>query len=250
MKELRQPVELNYRDQFGFYEDFQHYVTAQNGWTSGVTAVGGESVAVGSSGFGGTVVLTTGATAANEANITRTNKNFLFGNDLPLIFETNLSWTEASTNKLNFFAGFTSITGTGSMLQSGNAGPSTNFSGCGIYKKGNTNTWSVITSIGTVQTLTDSDTSKIPGAGVRNVLRIEILPVTATQIDVTFYLNGQQLRDQSSRNLPIRHQMVTFTGAAAMGCGVFAVAGAAASEAVTVDYVGAWQKRLATPITP
>lgn len=252
MRALRQPIELDYRDQFGFFDDFFVYTDAAV-WTKTLNGAG-TSVST-TSGLGGVVTLTTGATLNNEAAITRTNQNWLFGDDTPLIMETQLSWTESSTNKVGFFAGFSSLAsgfaaGSG-MLQNSAAGLLASFTGCGIYKIAGTAQWGVITSVGAVQTLTLTDTSKIPGnAGVRNVLRIEVYPVTSTQIDVIFLLNGQQFRDTSARGLPIRHQMISFTGAAAMGPTVEMQAGAASSEVLSIDYIGAWQKRVKNPIIP
>src|SRR5205814_68921 len=121
-----------------------------------------------------------------------------------------------------------------------NAGPKASFNGFGIYKVGNTNLWACVTSKGAAQTITQSQT--IAGGALQQSLRIEGQPLDAATMEISFFVNGQQLLDVNNR--PIKH-LVTYTAFAQLAAGVSVAAGAAASEVVSVDYVAAYQQRAA-----
>jgi hypothetical protein len=224
---------------FGFFDDFLWYISPHL-WTSFNTGSGGASVAVGASAFGGTAVLTTGATANNEAAIATTNSPFAPGDDKPLLFETLLQFTEAASNKANLFAGFSDSVGATGQMQAASAGPKANFNGFGIYKVGNTNVWACITSKGAAQTLTPSQAAA--GGAAQQTLRVEAQTIDAANMEISFFVNGQQLLDVNNR--PIKH-VVNYTSFAALQAGVYVAAGAAASEVVNVDYAAAYQQRAA-----
>ena len=80
MKILDLPQGIKERRLFGLFDDFLWYISPHL-WSSFNTGTGGASVAPGSSAFGGTAVLTTGATANNEAAIATTNSPFSPGDD-------------------------------------------------------------------------------------------------------------------------------------------------------------------------
>lgn len=239
MKILDLPQTIKERRLFGLFDDFLWYLSPHL-WTSFNTGSGGASVAVGAAAFGGTVVLTTGATANNEAAIATTNAIFAPGDDRPLLFETLLQYAEAATNKANIFTGFSDGVGATGQMQSGNAGPKANFNGFGIYKVGNTNVWACISSKGTAQTLTPSQATA--GGTAQQTLRIEGQTLDAASVEISFFVNGQQLLDVNNR--PIKH-IVNYTSFAALQAGVYVAAGAASSEVVNVDYVAAFQQRAA-----
>jgi hypothetical protein len=239
MKLLDLPQGMKERRLFGFFDDFLWYLSPHL-WTSFNTGAGGASVAAGAAAFGGTAVLTTGATLNNEAAIATTQSSFSPSDDRPLLFEALLQYNEASTNKANLFAGFSDSVGATGQMQANSAGPKASFNGFGIYKVGNTNVWACVTSKGAAQTLTPSQTTA--GGAAQQSLRVEAQPIDGANMEVTFFVNGQQLLDVNNR--PIKH-IVNYTAFAALQAGVYVAAGAAASEVINVDYVAAYQQRAA-----
>src|SRR5260370_34798098 len=105
MKILDLPQAIKERRLFGLFDDFLWYISPHL-WTSFNTGTGGASVAVGAAAFGGTAVLTTGATANNEAAIAPPNSPFSPGDDKPLLFEALGRYTQAATNKAKLFPCF------------------------------------------------------------------------------------------------------------------------------------------------
>jgi hypothetical protein len=237
MKILDLPQRIRERRMFGFLDDFEWYLSPHL-WTSFATGTGGASVAVGAAAFGGTVVLTTGATLNNEAAIGTTTSPFSPGDDKPMLFEALLQYNEASTNKANIFAGFSDGVNVTGQMQPNSAGIKANFNGFGIFKVGNTNVWSTVSSKGTTQTIVPSQTTA--GGTAQQSLRIEAQPIDQQNAEVTFFVNSQQLLDVNNR--PIKH-IVNYASFASLMAGVYVLAGAAASEVVNVDYVAAYQQR-------
>ncbi|HEY3966809.1 MAG TPA: hypothetical protein VGM05_19760 [Planctomycetaceae bacterium] len=241
MKLLDLPQRLRERRMFGFFDDFEWYISPHL-WTSFATGSGGASVAIASGAalFGGVVVLTTGATLNNEAAIGTTTAPFVPGSKQPLLFEALLQYNEAATNKANLFAGFSDSVNVTGQMQAGSAGVKANFNGFGIYKVGNTNVWACVTSKGTAQTITASQTTA--GGAAQQSLRVEANEIDSQNAEITFFVNSQQLLDVNNR--PIKH-IVNYTSFANLQAGVSVAAGAASSEVVNVDYVAAYQQRAA-----
>ncbi len=237
MKILDLPQGIKERRLFGLFDDFLWYISPHL-WTSFNTGTGGASVAPGATAFGGTAVLTTGATANNEATIATTNSPFSPGDDRPMLFEALVQYTEAATNKANVFAGFSDSVGASGQMQPNNAGPKASFNGFGIYKVGNTNVWACATSKGSAQTITASQTTA--GGAAQQTLRVEAQAIDGANAEVSFFVNGQQLLDVNNR--PIKH-IVNYSAFPQLQAGVYVAAGAAASEVVNVDYVAAYQQR-------
>ena len=84
MKLLDLPQGMKERRLFGFFDDFLWYLSPHL-WTSFNTGAGGASVAAGAAAFGGTAVLTTGATLNNEAAIATTQSSFSPSDDRPML---------------------------------------------------------------------------------------------------------------------------------------------------------------------
>src|SRR5690242_1234219 len=99
MKVLDLPQDVKERRMFGFFDDFEWYISPHR-WSS-LAADAGASVAIGASAAGGTVVLTTGATDNNEAAVATTNSSFRIADDKPLLFETRLQFSEANVDDAN-----------------------------------------------------------------------------------------------------------------------------------------------------
>lgn len=240
----------------GFLDHVQNYtilddcddITSGGKWTN-LTTGSGAAVAA-DTGIGGVMTLTTGATAANVTARAQTNPNYIPAADIGAAFRCRLKFTEASTNKANMFAGFSSAFPADTM-QATNLGPNTSFSGVGFYKKGGNTFWSICVSNATTQTLVDLTSSNarsqfggpgLPtqssGAGAWTDLKVEVANVRATLMDCLFTING---------TLVYKVVDFTWTSMAAMGIGVQTKAGAASSEVLYLDYLRAQVTRFAQP---
>lgn len=236
MKILDLPQDVKERRMYGFFDDFEWYISPHR-WTA-LAADAGSSVAVGAGAAGGAVVLTTGATDNNEAAVATTNTPFKMADDKPLLFESRLQFTEANTDDANVFAGFASGLNTADHLLDNGAGPKASFSGAGVYKVDGETVWRCVSSKGSSQTITQS--TKSAGGAAAQTLRTEIQTIDPVSAEVTFYVDDEPLKDSSGT--VIKHS-VAFSAAAAMQAGVSVKAGGANSEVVTVDYVAAYQLR-------
>lgn len=236
MKLLDLPQDLRDRRMFGFFDDFEWYLSPHR-WTS-LTADAGTSVAAGATAFGGAVVLTTGAVDNSECALGTTAKLFRPADDKPLVFESRVQFTEAAVNAANLFVGFADVLASADLLQDNGAGPKASFFGAGLFKVDGDTVWRCVTSRGAVQTITPSI---VPAGGTTpQTLRIEIQPVDPTSAEVTFYTDDLAVRDLAGQ--PVKH-LLTMTGFASLQAGVYAKAGSTASETVSVDYIAAYQLR-------
>ena len=107
------------RKQFGFFEDFETFVTGD--LFTDTSADSGATIAVGDA-AGGVNVLTTGATDNNEAYLLTTKELFKFAANKPLLFEARIQYAEANTDDANVCLGFMDAVGANSILDDG-AGP-------------------------------------------------------------------------------------------------------------------------------
>jgi hypothetical protein len=212
------------------YEPFIHY-TDGDIWTK-LASDTGSTVAVGDY-PGGKAYLATGATSHNQAALYTTNK--CFNLNKPIFGEWLIDYTEANTNTAQVAVGFSSSPGSG-LLQNAAAGPAASFSGALIYKVSGETVWRCVSSLSTTQTITKSTTTA--GGSTPQDLKIEVIPVTSTIAEVSFWCNGQQLIDasQTSRNVPIKHY-VTYTGYAQMAATNYIKSESANSEVLHVDSV-------------
>lgn len=236
MKVLDLPQDVKERRMFGFFDDFEWYISPHR-WSS-LAADAGASVAIGASAAGGTVVLTTGATDNNEIAVATTNSPFKMADDKPLMFESRLQYSEANVDDANVFAGFANGLNSADMLVDNGAGPKASFSGAGIYKVDGETVWRCVSSKGATQTVTQSTRSA--GGANPQTLRVEVQPTDASTAEVTFYVDDDPLKDANGN--VIKH-VVAFVSAVAMQAGVYAKAGGGTSEVVNVDYVAVYQLR-------
>ncbi len=224
------------RRNFGFFEDFHEFVSAD--LFTDTSADSGAAVA-GIDGAGGQVTLTTGGTDNNECYLLTTRELFLFAADKPLVFESRLKFTEANTDDANVCVGLMNAVGADSILDNG-AGPKASYSGAVFYKVDGGTRWQVQSSLATSKTTTDlsatnslTKTAQTPGGGVWQVFRIEVVTISSTEAEVSFYLDG----------LLVAKHSLTYTSATEMQAFVGVKAGDTNSEVVTVDYIAAYQLR-------
>ena len=151
-----------------------------------------------------------------------------------------MAWTEANTNQMNVFFGFTSVPA--ESLQATPCVPLASFSGFGFYKKAGTLQWSVFVSNGATQTLVDltallsynKQVVSSPNSSAFQVLKIEVTDVSSTTCDVLFYVDTV---------LVYKIKGYVWTSSVAMSLAIEAKGGSTTSETLVLDYYQVVQNR-------
>lgn len=224
------------RNTFGHFEDFQEFTSGD--LFTDTSADSGAAVA-NVDAAGGQVTLTTGGTDNNECYLLGTKELFLFAADKPLRFDARVKFTEANTDDANVAIGLMDAVGADSILDNG-GGPKASFSGAVFYKIDGETNWNVRTSIGTTKTTTALTAAysldkllKSSGGGTWQEFRIEFLPISSTEGEVTYYIDG----------ILVAKHVFTFTSATEMKDFVGNKAGDTNSEVCYVDYISCFQTR-------
>lgn len=228
--ELTDPLKL--RREFGFFDDFEWYVTGHRFTSLAVDA--GASAAVGDA-AGGVLTLTTGATLYNEAAVKTTAAVFQFAADRPLVGEWCLKYAEAAATAANVAVGFCDAAGADLLLDAG-AGPKASYSGAMVYKATGATTWSFQTALGAAKTTTPL--AAPAGLGVAQTIRIEAREVGGV-VELVPTIDGLQATDAATGR-PVKHK-IALGAPALMQQFAYVKAGSAASEAVGLDYVAGYQ---------
>ncbi len=239
MKLLEQTGAERRRLLHGIEDDFQHYATGHR-WTSVLTDSG--SAASGDAAGGILDVIPSDGTVADndEAYVKSTKEIFKFANGKPLSAEGSLTWTEANTDDANVLFGVLDAIAANS-LQDNGAGPPASYSGAVFFKADGDTVWSVEVSDGGTQWTKKLDASgsldgvaKTCGAGAYQLLRIEVLPISSTKMDVCFLIDGV---------LVYKVKDATYANATEMNFGFGIKNGGGNNENLKVDRAECWQKR-------
>jgi hypothetical protein len=222
------------RRQFTLHDDF-HFFTNGGLWTK-LAADASATVAC-EDAAKGVLVCQTDAVDNNEAAVKTTQEIFLIADDKPIIVEGVIRFVEANTDDANVAFGLADAFGADLLVDNGQ-GPKTSFSGALLYKVDGGTVWKCCSSIGSTQQISTSTVTA--GGTAYQTARIEIQPINSTQAEVTFFIDGVQLRD--SNNVPIKHT-ITFTGATEMNLGAYIKAGGTTNETLRVDVIDAAQIR-------
>lgn len=223
----------------GFFEDWNEY-TSGNKWTT-TTAGGGQAAVTSSSAFGILNLAPTDSTQDREVYVETTNSLFALTNNKALLAEAYIQYTEANVNNACIAFGFMSAVGAASMqsFANGNA-PKTSFTGAIIYKVGGGTQWKTCSSVGSTQNINQSDTTAGGAAYVR--LKVLLEPVSSTICEVTYYVDGNQLKTSGGRpGQTLIKDQLTYTGALGMQLFVCCKNGSTTPETLNVDYI-AWEQ--------
>ena len=224
-------------------DDFDHYVTADL-WTL-VTDVDGTAVVADQ--VNGVIdilsaVVTTGDNEQTEINTSA--QIFLAAADKPIYFAALIQYAEQSTDDANIFVGLTSVSGATALGDDGTGPPGT-YDGFGFHKVDGGTVWVAETSFATTQ---DTDTldgtttlrngrivpAQTAGGASFVWLEAELTPISSTECDVKFVIDGIHVAT---------HSNVTMTTPEEMDF-VFAVSqGSTTAETLSVDYVFCGQTR-------
>lgn len=225
------------RSVHGFFDDFDHLVTADR-WTdtSGDTTA---TVSV-ADGVGGICAVFTDGTDNNEAYLHNTTELFKFADAKPLMFEAYVQYTEANTDDANVLVGLMNAVGANSLVDDG-VGPKADYSGACFYKVDGGTNWIVEFSDSTTQQTVEltaanslDGVAKAAGGSAYQRLRIEFVPTAGSVADVKFFIDDE---------LVYVFNGVSYANATEMEAVVGAKAGDSNAETVNVDYLMAYQKR-------
>lgn len=232
------PTFRNISGTFEFFDDFGWYISPHY-WTALAADAGVTAPAIVSGGVGGQITMATGTTDNNEVAAFSTNAHFKMADSKPIVFEARIQFTEGNTSAANVFAGLSSLAAANQLADDG-AGPAagTSQSTLGIYKVDGETVWRTVSQKATTQTVTKSTTTA--GGSSFQLLRIECQPVDATNCEVTYYVDGVQLRDTNGN---VIKDTVAYSSAAAMKAGVYLKCGSTTAETLVCDYVYAAQTR-------
>lgn len=247
MAERLRPISdwLERKDTFGFFDDFEWYVTAHR-WTS-LASDTNSSVACDADGPGGVLVINTGDnTDNNEAAIKTTNEIILPAPGKPWCVESRLQFTEINTSAANVAFGAMDVMGSANTILDNGSNLAASFYGAVIYKLDGETVWRCAVSAGTLSsTGTVAISSATAGGSSYQTLRIQGLPVARANVsEVTFYVDEVPLYDATSGKPIILQMTHGAQGTADCDVGVYCKDGATNNTlTVNVDYIAAAQKR-------
>jgi len=233
---MRQPAALNDKGTFGFFDDLQWYISPHLWTTTGDTNT---TVTITANAVGGVAALNTAtATDNDQVMMVTTNATYKFAANCDIEFVARCAQSEANTDDANWAVGLSSDLTTDFLLDNG-AGPDTNHSGVVIFKVDGGDKLKCHTSVGATQYTTESVTTANTGT-TYNEYKVKATAQGDGNVRTTFFVNDQPLRDSNGR--AISHT-VTHTDALSMKAGAIVKAGGSNSEVLSVDYIGAFQRR-------
>ena len=236
------------RDCFSIFDDFFHYVTADD-----FTTVAGDSGTVAASDAAGGVLVITASDATEGDNdqtyAKGTQEVFKFATDKPLFFAAKIKPWANTIASINPIVGLKDAVAADSMQDNGD-GPAASYSGCIFMGVDGTNYWQCESSISTTQTTVN--TGKAIGNNAYDILVIETIPISSTETEVHFFFGNEETGGDVSLvevgketvNERLVAQTITHTDATEMQICLGVKDGAANNGAkLYVDWVYAAQKR-------
>lgn len=239
-----------YPDQFDQFEQFSDFVAWANTAEAGFRAVNTQGLVTLQDAAGGVIQIA----ASNTTNASQTADNdecylkgvceaFKFAADKPLTFQARVKPISNSINTTNVIVGLKDAVAADSIQDNG-AGPPSSYSGAVFFLADDaTNKWKCETSVGTSQTTVT--TTKTVTNSTWYELRIDVLPISSTQCEVHFFIDGEECgQDVTTSPGNKIAQKVTFASATEMEICLGTKAGAADKSAILqVDYVACRQQR-------
>lgn len=227
---LKLPEAYLYADrQCCVVEDFLNGAPAN--WTA--TAASGTVAAL--TDRPGGVSLTTQAADNAPGTLVMGTKIFNFAAGKPIHFAALVQFAEAATSAANVFVGLTSGAANSQLADNG-AGLPASYSGVGFYKVDGQTLWSVETSVGSLKSTHQlsagaggiNKAARTAGSSSYQLLEIDVVPKTATKMDVIFKIDGQVV---------MKHTDFVFTGVAVMAGLVMVKSGSSTAEVIKTDLV-------------
>lgn len=231
------------RGYHGFFEDWDDSFVTADRWTPLTSDSSSASTLVlaltGTGAAGGILSITQDATDNDEIYFGKTCKTNLIAAGKPIVMETRLQYSEGATDDNNVIFGLCSTHAANTLIDDG-GGPVASATMAVIYKVDGGTVWRCRSQIGAAVGQTDTITSHTAGGSAYQVLGIEINPISSTNADVIYYIDGQQMLDSNGR--VFKHNLV-YTNAVAAGPIVGCKNGSATAEVLLNDYICCYQKR-------
>ena len=235
---LKRPLELiNVEQQYGVFSDFENDVRSTD-WTA--TATDSGTAAVGDAANGVLVLTPSDGTVADndEVYYATANEVFHFAAEKPMLGIGRIKFVETASGVYNAFVGFANAVAANTLVDDG-GGMRASGSIAAIYKVDTETVWRCVTRNNGVVTVTQSTTTA--GGTSYQVLEIEVVSFTSTQVKVLFRCDGIPLKDSTGKE--IVHTITTASATEMQfGCGAKLGAGTN-NDTLSVDYLGAWQAR-------
>lgn len=209
------------------FEDFFYYVDGD--LFTALAADAGASVTEDADGVGGILQLVTGAVNNNEAGVATSNELFQYSANLAFMIGCRLQYTEANTDDANVAFGFADAFGA-NLLGDNGASYSIGTSGALIYKIDGGTVWRAVSENN--GTATDTVSTTTAGGASYQWLEIEGVEVDGSNFEITFFVDGQPLRD--SNNKAVKHTLA-LASSTQMDLGAYVKAGDVNSETLNVD---------------
>jgi hypothetical protein len=236
---LKKPVELiNIEQQFGVFDEFTND-QSDIAWVDTVTDTG--TVLIGDE-VNGVATLTPSdgtVTDNDEVYLATPNEVFIFAADKAIYGIARVRFVETASGVFNAFVGFANAIGANTLVDDGGG---MRASGCiaAIYKVDGETVWRCVSRNGSTVTVTQSTTTA--GGSAYQILEIEVVPFTSTQLKVIFSVDGTVLKDSQGREIV---HTIPVAAATEMQFGLGAKLGAITNnDVLKVDYAGAWQNRV------
>ena len=184
--------------QYGFFDDFQGFLTATSTDKYTVVTVTDGSVLQNDSAPGGVAIKSAAASAAGNEDcyLVREAESFKPAAGKPLSFGALVQATEDDTNQNNLIVGVTDAAAADLLLNDG-AGPKASGTTLAFYKVDGGLNWWVHASLSTTQTkveLTAANSldgvAKVGSGSAKQLLEIDFLPKTSTLADVIYKIDG------------------------------------------------------------
>ena len=187
---------------YGFHEDFETpYVLGSTAKLNNSSNNSGTFVIGQNTAGGGNLPLVTGA-STNNYNYAYSPAMFVMAGDQPLRVQSQIQWTDANVNTMNVVFGVWSAT-IATILADTTFLPSTSATGALFFKQSTKNYWQTCSSIGTTQTLTNLNTTKlfngVSASGTYpqittdandHVLSIELYPAVSGSMEARYFIDG------------------------------------------------------------
>lgn len=176
-------------------ENFLWYISPHL-WTATLTD-SGTTVALTTHGGGVALTPSDGSVTNNDENyLSWTNKNIVPTNLKPIVFQSEIQFTEGNTDDANIIVGLSSTSAANALLDDG-GGPPASYSGMVFFKVDGGTNWNVECSVGGTQTTAEltainsyDKIAKTAGGSSKQKLRFEFIPYSSTKAQVHFYIDN------------------------------------------------------------
>lgn len=218
-------------DCFIVEDDFLTTLNTTNNFTATLTDSGTATVVDAAKGIL-PLVASDGTVADNDEAYVQTKiEGWLFADNKPICCGAYVQFTEANTDDANIFFGMANAPVANTLVDDG-AGMRTSGSIIAIYKVDGGTVWKCNTTMN--GTATNSTSTTTAGGSAYQLLEIEVVDFSSTEIEVSFKVDGKYLVDSTS-GLRIVHR-VTISSPTEMAMCAGVKNGGANLETLNIDY--------------